>query len=387
MIRHSLPRAAYNKWTEIDQQALIHNLNCLRQACSGQKLMGVVKANAYGHNVSLVAPVLAEQGVSHFGVATLAEAYYLQALCPQAEMVLLLGALHPDQFGYALEADLDLLLHTPEHVVLLEALAARLGKKARLHLKLDTGMGRVGMLPEQLEATLEALQNTRWLELRGICSHLATSDRPDDPHVRLQISRFQAAQQLFQSHTLAQRFQPLFHLANSDAVLQYPDSHFDMVRPGIALYGYSGIGHPQLQPVLALKGLITQIKDLPAGWSVGYGQLFTTQRPTRLGVLALGYADGVNRLLSNRLDVVIAGQRAPLVGRISMDQVTVDLSDLPADIQPGTEVLLLGSAAGALNAQDWAERLDSIPYEVLTSLGTRLPRYSTAEPRTEHAST
>lgn len=391
MIRHSLPRTAYNKWTEIDLGALRQNLKTLRRASTrhAPRIMGVVKANAYGHNISLIAPALYAEGVRDFGVATLGEALYLRTLLPvapnsDAPLILILGAQAPQQYADIIAEGLDFILHSAEDVPLIERLAQAQGRKARLHLKVDTGMGRVGCLPKEIPAILNHLAQTETLELIGICSHLATSDQPQSSYVAKQLQCFKRVRQIFKSHPLQARFQPLFHLANSDAVLHYPETHFDLVRPGIALYGYAGQPCPDLQPVLSLKSMITQYREVPSGTHIGYGCSFTTQRPSRLAVVAIGYADGLNRLLSNRANVLIAGQRAPMVGRISMDQVVLDLSETQIAGTPGSEVILIGrSEQERISAQDWADKLDTIPYEILTSLGTRLPRYL-AQPEVNH---
>lgn len=377
MIRNTLPRESYSKWTEIDLAALRHNLGLLQHAVrSGTRILAVVKANAYGHNVSLVAPALYEQGVRDFGVATLGEALYLREIVPEAGQILILGALAEGQYRSVIESGFDFMLHTVAHIPLIDRLALDCGQAARLHLKVDTGMGRVGILPEEVPTAFEALAQTKHLDLRGICSHLATSDEPDSDYVELQLDRFETVREQFQAHALARRFTPLFHIANSDAVFQYPEAHYDMVRPGISLYGYCSVPEVELRPVLALKSHIAQFKQLPKGQPLGYGRTFVTQRLTRLGVVALGYADGLSRLLSNRQDVLVAGYRLPIVGRISMDQCMIDLTDLPLWAEAGLEVVFIGrSGKEQITARDWAERLDTIPYEVLTSLGTRLPRY------------
>lgn len=375
MIRHTLPRDSYNKWTEIDLSALAHNLATLQQACPQSQIMGVVKANAYGHNVSLIAPALWQAGVRHFGVATLAEAHYLREVCPQAETILLLGPLPRQQYKYVIEAGFDFVLHSPDDVAVIARLASS-QQPARLHLKLDTGMGRAGMQIAELRPTLDALLQAPHLLLNGIFSHLSTSDQPDGEHLHLQIARFEQARQIFQAHALAQRTQPLFHLANSDAILGTPASHYDLVRSGIALYGYSGLPEQNLRPVLSLKCQVSQVKLVPADWPIGYGRTFITERQSQLAVIPVGYADGISRLLSNRFEALIADQRVPVIGRVSMDQCILDLTDCAAHVKVGAEVTLIGrSAEQVITAQDWADRLDTIPYEILTSLGTRLPRY------------
>lgn len=381
MIRNTLPRETYSKWTEIELAALNHNLKLLQRACQPQaRLMAVVKANAYGHNVSLVAPALFAQGVRDFGVATLGEALYLEEVCPQAEQILIMGALAEPQYQSVIEAGFDFILHTVAHIPLLDKLAQKAGKAARLHLKVDTGMGRAGILPEEVLTAFELLHQTSSLDLRGICSHFACSDQPHNDYVYLQLQRFENVKAQFLQHPLSRRFTPLFHIANSDAVFQYPQAHYDMVRPGIALYGYAGVSADKLpeplRPVLSLKSQISQFKQLPKGSPVGYGCTFVTERLSRLGVVVLGYADGLNRLLSNRQHVLVNGHHARIVGRISMDQCLIDLTDLPFWAEAGHEVVFIGQSAGqAITAQDWADKLDTIPYEVLTSLGTRLPRY------------
>lgn len=377
MIVTPLPRQYYSKWTEISPAALTHNLNQLKRACRNPqtRIMGVVKANAYGHNVSQVAPVLWESGVTHFGVATLGEALYLRQILPQAEHILILGALTTAQYHLALEEGFAFMLHTLGHLPILESLAVSTGKTAEVHLKVDTGMGRVGIRPEEMGLALDQLAQTERINLRGICSHLATSDRSHCPHIARQLALFAEVVAYAHSH-LREPEALMYHIANSDAVFQYPEAHYNLVRPGISLYGYSGIPGLNLQPVLALKAQITQLKQVPAGTALGYGRSFITQRPSKIGVVAIGYADGLNRLLSNRQDVLVRGQRLPLVGRISMDQATVDLTDLNAEISEGEIVTLIGSEGQeSITAQDWAVQLNTIPYEVLTSLGTRLPRW------------
>ncbi|PIQ27161.1 alanine racemase [bacterium (Candidatus Blackallbacteria) CG17_big_fil_post_rev_8_21_14_2_50_48_46] len=378
MIVTSLPRKYYSKWTEIDLSALEHNLKRLQNACqpASAQIMAVVKANAYGHNVSQIAPALFQQGITHYGVATLGEALHLKQLLPQAEHILILGALSVSQYRLALEEGFALMLHTLAHLPILEDLARAIGRPAEAHLKVDTGMGRVGILPTEMGAALDQLALTEWVNLRGICSHLATSDRPACPHIHRQIQIFNEVLSYARSH-LREPEALIYHLANSDAVFQYPEAHYNLVRPGISLYGYGGAQGTGLKPVLALKAQITQLKDVPAGTALGYGRSFITARPSRIGVIALGYADGLNRLLSNQQEILVKGQRLPLVGRISMDQCTVDLTDLQQTIEVGETVTFIGQEGDeTITAQDWADKIGTIPYEVLTGLGTRLPRWA-----------
>ncbi|MGE3725285.1 MAG: alanine racemase [Candidatus Sericytochromatia bacterium] len=383
MIVTPLPRQYYSKWTEISPAALEHNLKRLKEACQfpQTQIMGVVKANAYGHNVSQVAPVLWRAGVTHFGVATLGEALYLRQILPQAEHILILGALTTDQYHLALEEGFAFMLHTLSHLPILEGLASSTGKTAEVHLKVDTGMGRVGIRPEEMGQALDQLAATERINLSGICSHLATSDRPNCPHIARQLKIFAEVVAYAQGH-LREPAALMYHIANSDAVFQYPEAHYNLVRPGISLYGYGGIPGLDLKPALALKAQITQLKAVPSGTALGYGRTFVTERPSRIGVIAIGYADGLNRLLSNRQEVLLRGMRLPLVGRISMDQAAIDLTDLSPAVSEGEIVTLIGTEGQeSITAQDWADKLQTIPYEVLTSLGTRLPRWSTKPPQ------
>lgn len=379
MIIASLAKPYYNKWIEIDSAHLRYNLQQIRAAVApGVRVMGVVKANGYGHNVSLVVPELFAQGVTDFGVATIAEGAYIKGLLPFGTSILILGALSRLQYEKAIAEDLGLMVHSVTHIPLIEAMAAGLGKIAQVHLKVDTGMGRVGIHPQDYAEALSLLQASPHIDLRGICSHLATSDRPDCPHVRAQLALFRELRSVYQAQAPADA-QVLFHIANSDAIFHYPEAHHDMVRPGISLYGHGSHATP-LRPVLSLQAQMTQIHTFPAGSSLGYGRTFTTTRESTIAVLPLGYADGMNRRLSNQMHVLIHGQRAPIVGRISMDQCLIDLTDLDlTGISLETPVTLLGQdGAQTISANDWAECLGTISYEVLTGLGSRIPRFAKA---------
>jgi alanine racemase len=378
MIIASLPRPYYNKWIEVDSNALRHNVAQIRAVIpTATRIMGVVKANAYGHNVSLVVPELVAQGITDFGVATIAEGVYIRPFLPPQGQILILGALSRLQYEKAIEEDLAFMVHSVTHIPLIEAMAAGLGKVAQVHLKVDTGMGRVGIHARDYREAVDQLQASPHIQLRGICSHLATSDNPDCPHVRAQLKLFAELRAAYSPQP--GETPPLFHIANSDAIFHYPEAHHDMVRPGISLYGYGSHG-AALQPVLRLQAQMTQIHDFPAGYSLGYGRTFTTARESVIAVLPLGYADGMSRRLSNQMHVLIHGQRAPIVGRISMDQCLIDLTDLdPTGITLETPVTLIGQdGPEQVSAHDWAACIGTISYEVLTGLGSRIPRFAKA---------
>ncbi len=376
-----------NRWVHIHTAALKHNLRYLQSKAPTAHVMGVVKANAYGHGMPHVVPILHAGGVKHFGVATLFEAFETQKIAQahglSLDTLLILGALPAADYKTTIAEGFDFMLHTPEDIPRLAAHAKALSRPARLHLKIDTGMGRVGFLPHRLPEVLNLCQtHGEHLHIRGVCSHLSCADglagSEDAAHTRTQIQRFQHCRETCESHPLFQNKTPLYHLANSDGTLQYPDSHHDMVRPGIALYGYTGVvaERAHLRPTLSLHTQITQRRQVPAGTPIGYGRTFVTARESELGVIAMGYEDGLHRQLSNRFQAVVHGHTVPVVGRISMDQCMIDLTDLcAAGVSPevGSQVTLLGPPS-AISAQHWADTLDTIPYEMLTSLGQRLPR-------------
>ena len=369
--------AEHTKWTHIHLGALRHNVRHLRSCAPQAHLMGVVKANAYGHNIDVVVPALAAEGIQHFGVATLAEALSLKTLLAYAPpaMILVLGAMPTHQYARAISENLQFMLHTPEDLPLIAQLARTHQQRARLHLKIDTGMGRVGFLPRDLAQVLNACQRyAKFIDVVGVCSHLATADDDNQTHALHQIEQFAQCRTQCEAHPLFQAQRPLFHLANSDGCLRFPESHHDMVRPGIALYGYTGIEACQkdLRPVLSLHSQIVQRRRVPAGHPIGYGKTFITQRESELALVSIGYEDGVPRNLSNRFNMAYGEAILPVLGRVSMDQCVVDLTDLREDLPRVGEFLTLLSEE--LPAYIWAERLQTIPYEILTSLGQRLPR-------------
>lgn len=372
-----LEQNLYNAWIEINTHNLIDNLRLIKSHLSPHTLiMAMVKGNAYGHGALGIVKVLEEKGIRHFGVATLAEGYKLRQSGSYSH-ILVLGALLENQFESAITHRLAFVIHSIEHIRDINAIAAKLGLTAEVHLKVDTGMGRAGISLDNVTTALDMLEESPSICLAGICSHLATSDQPDCPHIKHQLRLFDNLQKRFERRS--SHHHPLFHVANSDAILIHPDSHCDMVRPGIALYGYSSSHGTPLKPVLAMKARVTQTKMVPKGTAVGYGRTWIAERESHLALLPVGYADGVWRALSNQQDVLIQGQRVPMVGTLSMDQTVLDVTDLTG-IEPGTLVTVLGQdGAEHIDAWEWARKLKTIPYEILTNMGKRLPRYLSDE--------
>lgn len=336
--------------------------------------MAVVKANGYGHGAAVCAPILAEAGADLFGVATVGEAVELRSAGVQKPILVLTGA-SGAEVGVLLKERLAVAVI---HLGMARDLAAAArGNRLRVHLKIDTGMGRLGIRPSELPAFLEELRQLGGLEVEGVFSHFGNADDVNQDYSNRQIERFQEA-----LAAVAQAgFQPRWiHLANSAATFSRPDAHFNLIRPGLALYGLCppGVAHldaPRgLRPVLRLVTRILQIKDLPAGEPVSYSQTFITKRPSRIAVLPIGYADGYSRALSNRGYVLIGSQRAPVVGNVCMDLTMVDVTDVPeADV--GTEVILFGGQGDrSIPIDEVALWENTISYEVMNRIGKRVPR-------------
>jgi len=364
---------------EIDEAAIQANADALRRSLHpGCALMAVVKADGYGHGAVPVARSAAAGGASCFGVATLQEGVELrQAGLDQP--VLVLGNLsHPDELRACLHWQLMPTLSGMREALLCQNLASGSGRQLAVHLKLDTGMTRLGAPWEEGPRLVEAIQGLDALQMAGVYSHLAGADAPGDGLDALtatQQQRFDAVLSGLQQQQLAPGCR---HLANSAGTLRSPQLHYDLVRVGLALYGQRPSEHLgsglSLQPAMHVRARVSLIREVPAGVGVSYGHRFVTQRPSRLAVVGIGYADGVPRLLSNRLEVLFAGHRLPQVGAITMDQLVLDATDVPA-LEAGSVVTLLGEEAGErIDPQAWSEPIGTIPWEILCGFKHRLPR-------------
>ncbi len=360
---------------EISAQALRHNFTLLRQRLArGVRLLAVVKADAYGHGASLVAPVLEQAGADWFGVATWEEAQELRSAGVRAPILLLTGVLglSPTEVCEASENGISLALLDKEHLAFLRAL--RPSRPIRVHLKVDTGMGRLGVRPEEVPAIVEELQQVSTVQLEGVFSHFGSATNVCTPFTREQLARFLSLRAEWPARVGPK---PLFHLANSVATWQVPESHADMVRPGIALYGIWPDPHSEvreLEAVMRLAAPVLQVREVPAGTPISYGQTFVTARPSRLAVIGIGYADGYDRRLSNRAEVLIRSRRAPVVGRICMDLTVVDVTDVPG-VRPGDEVVLWGKQGGEqITLAEVSRWSGAIPYELVAGLGRRVRR-------------
>lgn len=372
-------------WAEIDLGAIAHNVSELKKrikpAC---RLMAVVKADGYGHGMRETAAVALANGASALGVARIDEALALRGYGIKAPM-LVLGHTPATLCREILGHDLVQTVCSLSDAAALSRAAVAAGSKARIHLKIDTGMGRLGInavtaggVGVAQEAVREALaiMNLPGLSVEGLFTHFASSDSADKTHARVQMDRFAA---FLKELEAAGKRVAVTHAANSGALINMPETHLDMVRAGIALYGLypsAEIDRSKivLQPAMAFKTRIAQLKQVPAGFTVSYGATYTTPKPTTLAVVSVGYADGFNRLLSSRGFMLVSGRRVPVVGRVCMDLTVLDLGAAP-NAAVGDEVVIFGSQDGAaLGVDEIASALNTINYEVVSTITDRVPR-------------
>jgi alanine racemase len=360
----------------VDLAAIAANVATLKSNTAAE-LMAVVKADGYGHGMVASARAALAGGASWLGVAMLEEALALRAAgITEPVLAWLWTPRETEPLRDALAAGVDISVASEQALDLVVATAAELGSPARVHLKIDTGLSRNGATaadwPSLLDATAKAAA-TGVIETTGIWSHFAYADSPGHPTIARQLERFGAALDTARDHGVVPE---LRHLANSAGTLTQPQCHFDLVRPGVAVYGLSPVpekGDFGLVPAMTLRTTIAGVKQVEAGEGVSYGHQYVTARRTTLALVPLGYADGVPRAATNIGPVAIGGNRYTISGRVCMDQFVVDLGDGRA--AAGDEVILFGPGTGGEpTAQDWADALDTIHYEIVTRIGSRVPR-------------
>ncbi len=369
----------HSTWLEIDLEAIAHNVRRLK-ALAGTRLMAVVKANGAGHGAITVARTAALAGADWLGVARVEEGLALRQ-AGLALPILVLGYTPPADAPAALAAELSLTVYAADLAQAYSVQAQALGRTARLHLKLDTGMNRLGLAPADLPAWLTWLPSLPAVKLEGLFTHFAAADDADPAFARVQLDRFTQA---VTGLTPAQRATVLLHAANSAATIALPESRFDIVRPGISLYGLNPSSDvpcpPDFRPALTWKSVVSQVRTLAPGESAGYGRAFMAERETRVAVVAVGYADGWRRLPPQRNRVLLRGHALPVLGRECMDQCFVDVSTVPA-AAIGDEVVLIGRQGDhTITVEDVARRWGTINYEVTSGLAERLPRLYTTPP-------
>ena len=367
----------HRTWAEIDIDALIHNLKTIKNSASGSRIMAVVKANAYGHSAELVAPALEEAGVDFFAVSNISEAIQLREMGILTP-ILILGYTPVEAVELLKEYNISQCVYDLEYARQLSAKAVENDVKIKIHIKLDTGMSRLGFdcRNEELKGIDEAVSSAKLPNfiLEGVFTHFAESDRtPDseDGFTDLQYTRFKAGVE----HLKKQGLTPeICHCCNSAATLRDADMQGDLVRPGIILYGLSP--NPDLKlsadliPVMTLKSVVSMVKTIRAGDTVNYGRTFKAEKDMKIATVTAGYADGYPRLLSNRSYVLINGKKAPVVGRVCMDQMAVNISEID-DVNIGDEVILFGKE---LSVDCLAEISNTINYEIVCGISPRVPR-------------
>ena len=363
-------------WVEIDLAALAHNVRTLKAFVAPQtKLMAVVKADAYGHGAKTVAQTALNNGADCLAIATLAEGVELRQAGIEAP-ILILGAINSVEDIKAVAAwELEPTICNFEQGLAFNHTLATVGKSLFVHLKLDTGMSRLGTNWQDAVSFVQLVRNLAHLQIQSIYSHFATADESDRTMMELQHQRFQAA---VAQITASGFVPPQLHLANSAAALSDRAYHYDMVRVGLALYGLYPAPHLQqaidLKPALQVKAKVTQVKTVTAGEGVSYGHKFVAKKDTRVAVVGIGYADGVPRNLSNRLQAIVGGKLVSQIGSITMDQLMLDVSCVP-HLETGEVVILIGRQNNLrITAEDWANKLDTISWEILCGFKHRLPR-------------
>ncbi|CDM93012.1 alanine racemase [Limnospira fusiformis KN01] len=372
----------HRAWVEVDRWAIANNVKQIRHLLSPEtRLMAVIKADAYGHGAVSVAKIVSEIGVDDFAVATIPEGIELRRLGIQ-QPILVLGAVHTsDEIKAIAHWGLQPTLCTPTQALLFSETLQSIKRSLPVQLNIDTGMSRLGTWWEQALEFVQLVRGLPNLEISGIYSHFATADIRDRTIMDQQHWRFQQVLAQIQEHTTLfsiPTVKPCLHLANSAATLTDPALHYDMVRVGLSLYGLYPAPHLRsvvnLQPAMSIRARVTQIKTIEAGCGVSYGYKFIAKQKTPIAVVGIGYADGVPRHLSNQMKVLIRGQFVPQIGAITMDQLMLDVTAIP-DLQVGEVVTLLGSDRHhSISADDWAEQLGTISWEILCGFKHRLPR-------------
>ncbi|MDM8538737.1 alanine racemase [Desulfobacterales bacterium HSG17] len=385
-------------WAEIDLAEIVHNIRQLKSLLDPKvKMLTAVKANAYGHGMVAVAETALKCGVDMLGVARYNEGIVLRK-AGITTPVLVFGYTSPDAVQDIIKYDLTPTVFSYETAQQFSSAAQKARKKIKIHIKVDTGMGRIGLLPEtsagsvtfptddfatseaepvEAVAEIERIVKLPGLESEGIYTHFACADSADKTHANMQFERFT---DLLKRLSVAGIDFPIRHAANSAAIIDMPETHLDMVRPGISLYGLYPSDEVDckkvnLKPVMTLKAKIGQIKEVPAGFSVSYGSTYTTPAPTRIATVPVGYADGFRRALSSQGSMLVCGKRAPVIGRVCMDLTMIDVGHID-HARPESEVVIIGRQGNEeITADEMAAMLNTINYEVVSCVMARVPRF------------
>ena len=364
-------------WAEIDLSAIENNIREIRRLTKpSAKVMAVVKANAYGHGAVAVSKTVLTNGADWLAVALLQEAVELRE-AGFSVPILILGYTPLEQMELVITNDLRQTIYSLEQAEALSSAAGKAGRKATVHIKVDTGMGRIGFLPKQESIdSIIKIARLPHLEVEGIYTHFAIADAEDKDY---SIEQLQYFQWLLDQLAKSGLHISIRHAANSAGLIDLPEAHFDLVRPGLILYGMYPSNEVQktklfLRQAMSLKAEVSYVKQVAKGTAISYGCTFVTARHSQIASLPLGYADGYTRLLSNNTDVLIKGKRAPIVGRVCMDQCMIDVTGF-ADVAMGDEVVLMGRQENEfISAEEIASRIGTINYEVVCMFSSRVPR-------------
>lgn len=365
----------YLTWAEIDLKAIARNVQAVKKRLDPTVgVMAVVKANAYGHGAVEVARAALAAGAEWLAVNRVEEGVALRQAGIEAR-TLVLGYCPPGQAGLVVEHNITPAVTTLDTAEALAERAQQLDREFVIHVKIDTGMGRLGLLPEEAVDFVGALAEFSGLKIEGVFSHLATADDPDPSFSRRQLQVYQDVTQALEAAGIEI---PLHHLANSAAGLQLPETHHHLVRLGVAMYGLTPsikLDLPvELRPAMTLKTRVARLRVLPAGAAVGYGRTFVAPEPTAVALAPVGYGDGYPRLCSNRGEMLVRGQRARVVGAVSMDQTSLDVSGID-DVSQDDEIVVFGRQGEAeISAEEVARWAETINYEIVTRLAARVPR-------------
>ncbi len=364
---------SFRTYAEINLDNLAYNIGRIREKVAPSALIPIIKANAYGHGAIPVAKRLAGEGCAMFAVARFEEAMELRE-SGITQHILILGRIFPDDIGQAVNAGLSISIFEGQDLRWVEKAGGDLGMPACVHLKLDSGMGRIGLLLHKASDLFDRLAKSKGCIWQGLYTHFSTADEKNKSYANLQLSRFREVLAILPK--LAKR-PKIVHMAASGAILDLTDSYFDAVRPGILMYGHYPSDETcrciRPKQVMSLKTYVAHLREMPEGHPVGYGRRWITPGPTKIAVLPIGYADGLSRRLTNNGEVLIRGRRYPIVGSVTMDYIMVNVDNDPVAV--GDEALLWGeSADGVIQALEVARRIGTIPYELTCAVSRRVPR-------------
>jgi alanine racemase len=356
---------------EINLDNLSYNIHAIQQKVSPSRVIPVVKADAYGHGAVPVSKRLAKEGFTMMAVTRLEEAMELRE-SGVGQSILIFGRLFPDEIPEAVRAGFRLTVSGVEDIHWIEEAGQE--QPAFVHVNVDTGMGRTGFLVNGVSQCLDELIKSRHCAWEGLYSHFSTSDERDKGYARLQVHRFRDV--LDRIQTKGEK-PSIVHMANSGAILDMPESYFDAVRPGILMYGHfpSAETSRSIEPrqAMTLKTFVSHVREMPEGYPISYGRRWVTKMPTKIAVLPIGYADGIDRRFTNNGEVLIRGRRYPIVGTVTMDYLMVDVGDEP--IKPGDEAIIWGeSPQGTIQALEVAEKIGTVPYELTCGVSKRVKR-------------